>query len=285
MPDTKIWTGDASTTVYATDGNWYNDGPAPVATDNVIIAFGASQNIAGADHDGYELTSFLVELGMPKTIGSHATPLLIDAVTVNLAGTGAQFYGLNDATIVNVNQAATSSTETGYGLNLTGAANDAIVVRPVNPGTVSIGWQGVTGAYADVLLERGKLLMDTGATTSTLKATGGTLISNVAIATVTLQGNSKTQWDIGAITTLTGREQARININSTGAITTINAYDNCVIDFDGGGNQTIAVANLNIYGKNVRIIDTNKRVDWTASQVTDYANYFGLGFGAVLTIV
>lgn len=277
---TKIWTGDADTEVYNTDLNWY-DNTNPASADDVIIGYGALQNIAGADETAELLTSFLIEPGMPKTIGTHATSLQIDADTVNLAGTGEQFLSFTGTASLYVNQAAGSSAKTNYGLNLIGSTVTDTLIRCGN-GKVAIGWQGQTAAYTNVLLETGTLLLDTGASVTALDATGGTLLNNIAVATVGLRGNVKAQWDIGAVTAMTCRENAQININSVGQITTLNLYDNCIVNFDGGGTKAIAIPNLNIYSKNVRIVDTNSRVTWTTDQIQDFGNYFGLGFSRKL---
>ncbi len=371
---TKVQTGDAGTTVYITAENWLDDLPVVTGNnDDVIIASGASQNIAGAAHGAILTRSFLAEPGLAKTIGSHATPLEIDAETVTLNGTGETHLALNDATIVEVLKAARTGTLTGYGLNLTGGTvsasatdqtqgndfnnttdpltlatfatdyttvvtklgivgeriiieseiiritaiagnsytfsrgsdgtttathansidvktfnatkNDLAVIRAGTSERIAIGAQGMGADFTTILLESGTLLLGTGLSVVTkFTATGGRFDNRATVTTVVITGSAQGEWTTaGTCTTMTGRENARININSTGTITNLIRHDNCIFDFDGGGTQGITVTNATSYGNTIPIIDTNNRVTFT-NGIIDNGDAYGLGLGATIDI-
>lgn len=285
----RTFTGETDGDYKGTATNWYAD-TEPVANDYVRIALENASNIIGDDYTALSMATWMIEKNMPKLVGTLALPLMIDAVAVTLSGTGAQHLYFNDASTINVLQAASNSTDNSYGLNLTGVENDNLLVDISGGGAVSIGWRGVASEYANIELARGTLYIGPGVITNadtkitTVKATGGKLTTNANIATGTFTGSSNVVVEAGAYSTaLYGQESSSINITGGGTITLLDLDDGCFVDFDSNYVVPIIVTNCNVRSKNVRIRDTYGRVTW-AGGIVDIGGKFDLGLSKTLAI-
>ncbi len=286
---TRTFTGETDGDYKGTATNWYAD-TEPVANDYVRIALENENDIDGADYTALSMLTWLIENNMPKLVGTLAAPLQIDGVAVTVEGTGAQHLYFKDATSIRVFQAASTSSDNEYGLNLTGVENEDILIRTASGGKVAIGWRGVAAEYKDIILERGTLYLGEGVIANgdtkitTVKVEGGKLITYAAIATATYTGSASVDVEGGAYSTaLYGLEGARINVNGGGTITLLDLDDEATLDFDGGYLLPITVTNCNVRSKGVDIIDTHNRVTWT-NAVVDLGDRYGFGAGSTLTI-
>jgi hypothetical protein len=291
MATNRVFLGTSSG-VYSLDAN-YQGGARSVDTDTVLIAQRCANNIVGMDDSAIELTSFEIEAGMTRNIGSPTTaalfPLTVDALDYILRGTGEQFIHVTPANnaIARVFEAGEGGTLSPYGLNLTGTpAAGAITLFIDSPtGKIAIGpLIDQVSVFSTINIDKGTVFIGPSATVTTLNVNGGTVTSRCALTTLNVTGSAKMTIAAGVITTLNVRGNAQVTVTGAGTIGTINAYDAGQVTFDGGGTTAITVTNAYAYGTRWPFTDTQGRVAWGAATLFDTTGVLKLGKNRKLTI-
>ncbi len=270
-----IWTG-ASSSVYATAGNWTPSGPPATTGDTATFEGRMVASVTGGDQSA---TTLNVLRQTAKTggfvIGTATLPLKIKA-TVAEFGTPAGDGGTYTPGEASIDLSTAQSTITVYATAQQGTsglaplllkgthASNAITVLG---GTTAIA-EDAPGAVATMLTTNvfgGSLTLGAGCTLTTINQlaspnlNGGYIWLKAAATTINQEVGTILITGSGAITTINANGQ--VNHQGTGTVTTLNVQDKGVVNFDGT-LAAITVTNCNVYGDG-KIIDSNKRVVWT----------------------
>ena len=267
---------------FATAGNWVGD-TAPVDTDSVVFNAG-SNPVDGSDQTGLELATVLVTDGYTGTLGSSGTYLQLDADDFVFGGQGATNYvSFTPDGTLNV---LVYSTGTGANaLHIQGQMDRITLLQ----GNVTLDSSSALAANAVVIVGYTSAVstdvsfaVGTGVTNLTdLILYGGTTTTTSAITTVRQFAGTLTH-TTGAVTTLDLFGGA-CNWQSTGTLTTLNAYDG---SFDASGQASAkTITTIRLYraaldldngARNITV--TNGILAYTdAPSITD-------GFGRTWTI-
>ena len=197
MPATRIWDSTSSTT-FATAANWSAD-TAPVAGDTAIMPDGNTIGVAGfTPVYAQALAEFTTKPGYSGTLGSRTegviSDLMIQATTVNLAGSGQAYVNLTTVTTCNVTGAAAGSPTTGdYGLALSGATITTLNIDLDNNQSVGVAaLAGQTGTFTTINIGgKGTVVIGAGVTCTTLNVQGsGTVYQRASVANVNMTEGS-----------------------------------------------------------------------------------------------
>lgn len=244
----KYWLGNDSGNEgnYGTAANWTPSG-VPVANDNVFL-IGSQAVTSGFDQSAVELDDFIVSSSMSGKIGLVYSPLQVDLANTDrfeFAGSGLAFIDVGTAAISPVILNTFNATNADpYGLTLEGSAIATIDHRK---GSVRLRGATVTTVLQSFLTNQGadtKLLVDSDATITNLKKSGGTAALEAAATLVENEAGTLTTQGSGAVTTLTV-DGGTVYPNSSGTITTLNANGG-VVDFTRSRvARTVTTLNLN----------------------------------------
>jgi hypothetical protein len=279
-------TTNAGPNVWSTAANW-DTGAAPTTGDTFHIDNNSDDILYGLSNAGSTITaghiwqSFTGTIGLPKTneLGTEYPEyrteyLTIDCTTLHVGrgeGTGSGRIKVNSGTV----QTAVVVFNTGSSIDDlpaflwkgTHASNTFTAMGDASVGVAVFG--GETAVIATLNVDGGaEVLCGLGVTLTTINVTGGNLIVNSAIAgTVTVLGGTVTIQGTATVAQLNIRG-GTVNYDSTGTLsgnTTIGGDG--VLNFNNGAGA-VAVSNaIDLYGRECRIIDTEKRV---ASLVVDF---------------
>jgi hypothetical protein len=293
---------------FANGANW-STGSAPAGGDDVYFDAGSVPCLYGLSQASITLNSLSVYAAYTGTIGLplYATAgyrqyrtleLTISATTVNIGqqvtpgvGAGSGRIKLNvgsNACTLNVfgtGQAADAGipallwrgTSSSNNVNI----NKGSVGLAFNPGdtatvaTLNIGY--VTNQQSDV-----QLVCGSGCTLTTVVKQGGTAVLNAGSTTVSNYAGTLTA-QAGAVTTLNCYGGTTV-ANTTGTITTINYYDNAILDFSQDQRPKTVTNTINVYSQSPQILDPFKVVSSLALSLNGTDDLSKLSVGEKLTL-
>jgi hypothetical protein len=266
MPATRIWDG-ASNSVFATAGNWSAD-TAPVAGDTAIMPDGNIVAVTGfTPVYAQALAEFTAKAGYSGALGSRTagviSDVMIQATTVNLAGSGVAYVNLTTVTTCNVTGAAAGTPTTGsYGLALSGATITTLNIDlEANQSVGVAALAGQTSTATTIAIDGyGTVVLGEGLTTTTITIAGsGTVYIRCAFTTLTVSGTPTIYHESGAGTTLVC-QGGTFYANSTGLVGTTSIYPGAVVKCTDGP-QARTFTTISNYGG--LFDDTNKLATWT----------------------
>jgi len=249
---TKVWSGGAGTTAYATAGNWVG-GAAPIAGDTIIFPAYATVNVEGSDQSATHLEYIIEEEGCTITFGSAGTPLILDVSNstpssgYRLGGTGQKWLKILNATGATVYITGSAGTSSGsYGTNLVTTGPAKMVVSLASGQTLGVSAQAgdTTSTVTAFAIEGGTVVI--GSTTKVgggvpnITATGGTVRDKCAIGTVAVTDTNYTH-DTGAATSITADRNATVNYDSSTAATAIAMKANSTLNYGAGSTKPTAI--------------------------------------------
>ena len=210
-------TANASSTWWATAENW-ESGTAPVNDDTVRIPANAAYGVDGYDASAVTLHGFDVERGNLRNHGRAKYPLHItleDGATnydANLAGTGTNYWQIDNAENINITQAGSAPGVGRYAQNLQGVSGDSgenlIHVTCESNQSISLGANAGDDLETDsITITGGDVTVGENVTESDdagapdLGMTGGTVETRCPLGTATKTGGTLTH-KLGAISAL-----------------------------------------------------------------------------------
>jgi len=284
MPATRIW-DSTSSTIFATAANWSAD-TAPVAGDTAIMPDGNTIGVAGfTPVYAQALAEFTTKPGYSGTLGSRTegviSDLMIQATTVNLAGSGQAYVNLTTVTTCNVTGAAAGSPTIGtYGLTLSGATVTTLNIDLANGQSVGVAaLAGQTGTFTTINISGdGTVVLGAGLTCSTLNVRGnGSVYVRASIANVNIIDGSPKVYiqDATAVSGTLLVQAGQMYEQSTGTKAQVTIFDGASA-LCAQGSRTWT--NTTVYGEGT-LDDDVKSVTFT-NPIKDYGKGTNIKLGS-----
>lgn len=286
---TRIWDG-ASSSVFATAGNWSSD-TAPVAGDTAIMPDGNIVAVTGfTPVYAQALAEFTVKPGYSGTLGSRTagviSDVMVQATTVNLAGSGESYVNLTTVTTCNVIGAAAGTPDTGsYGLALSGATITTLNIdlsAGESVGVAALAGQTSTATTVNVS-GYGTVVLGSGLTCTTLNVRGScTVYVRTSIATITVIEGSPTVYlqDAAAISTGLVVQAGTVYEQSSGTKAAVTIFEPASIVCSLPGSRTWTATT--VYGL-ATLDDSVKSVTFTAA-IKNYGPGTNIDLGSNCTL-
>lgn len=272
-----IW-GGASSTVWATAGNWSGANTPPITGDTVYLDSTAANNIAGSDQSAITLAAMYVSSTFTKLYGDLATSLKVKCtlLTIHTAsgsavaggGTGRFNHdGSTAATTITVLGSKSSSSDTGLEPIRIKAVNSANVLSALS-GRIGVATNAVgdVSTFGTINVDGSAVVnIAAGVTLTTLNTLGGATTLNNLVTTANHSGGSLTTFGDYTITTLNLRNGAAVKLDhiktAGNIITTVNSYGG-MLDFSDNPNA-VNIGTLVINGNTIIKENYVGQVTWT----------------------
>jgi len=263
-----VWDGSTDNEP-TTDANW-SSAAEPDADDTCIIPAYADEDSDGTTILGSaafpsetDVLDMIIEEGGAYTIGTRALPLTIkfaDLTTsdLNIGGTGTYFLTPVNYDTITITEAGSAPASGQYAVNLTAMThaeqfgvgeihvnceeNMSVGIGAENGVATKVALVKVTGG--EVKLGSGCVALD-GAAAVNLTITGGDVVTDCALATVTMTGGTLTVLS-GAVTTLTMRG-GTCSYLSDGTLGTLSVSESGTFDATGNTSSFTVTNPVELY--------------------------------------
>jgi hypothetical protein len=255
---TKYWTNGAGTGVVSTASNWSPSG-APAADDVLIFAdsttgSATSDEVVGGDYSSLgDMAEIRIGRGFVKSFGSTVAYVQIEASSV-IIDSGASVFldvecaGASDKVIVN---------NTPFGSNalrLRGDINELRILQSVGTITIEATTANTTGSgYTEVdtiymfSVSGAVTIIETNVSSiDNIYLEGGRLLNSAAVVQVDVYSGNYTQLSTGAITTLNTYNNAFVSVEGSGTVTTLTMFEGYVT-MQNNGSDGLTVTNCTVH--------------------------------------
>jgi hypothetical protein len=240
---TRIWTGSADSTTFATAGNWAPSG-AP-SNDDTLIINATSDNITGAATGLTGITLKVTE-GFTGNIGSSTTYLDLDGPLLEFASGGTAAYITGTWTDVRVSGGSRSSDF----LQLKGNASTAITNLNCNrlQGTVTLNGSATCTTITQTGTPVGEIDIKSGVgSLANITSSEGVLkLASTVSSAVNVYGGNVTISGTASVGTLEIDGGGVADYTSSGTITTLTVFDG-VFSARDNGSASYTVTNATVH--------------------------------------
>jgi hypothetical protein len=254
MPTGNDFHTGASSTAWATAGNWSGANTPPITGDAAYLDWNsATNNIAGSDQSAVTLASLYITMLFTKYLGDLATPLKIGATVAVIgqpslsatAGSGSgriNWDGGTAATTVTVLDGKTTSADSGLPPIRIKAVNVANVLNALGGRIgVAVNSPSDTAQFATINVANSAILeLGSGLTLATLNTSGGSTTVNALVTTVNHSGGgiiTYGDYTLGTVNLRAASLTANHKKTAGNGITTLNMYAGAVLDLSNNPND------------------------------------------------